>query len=41
MTDLFLLALVLTTWGWALLTAAYEIVLRENRMADIEEIEFK
>jgi hypothetical protein len=41
MTDLIVLGLVLTTLGLALLVGAYEIMLHEDRIANIEEIELK
>ena len=41
MTDLFVLGLVLTTWGWAGLVAAHEIMLHEDRTAEVEEIELR
>lgn len=39
MTDLFILGMVLTTWGFAGLIAAHEIMLHEDRTAETEEVE--
>ena len=39
MTDLFLLGLVLTTWGWAELVATWEYLLWEDRQGELEEVE--